>query len=75
MVLTARQARAFRRASQRRSQNRGGLGLSELFLAPPIEAALILAVRDFRLKRYLLGLTLTRRQIAGGQSPEVGRAN
>ena len=55
MTITARQARAIRRASQRRSQNRDGLGVSELFLAPAGEAAVILRATDMRLKRYLLG--------------------
>ena len=55
MTITARQARFVRRASQRRSQNRDGLGVSELFLAPREGAALILATRDMRLRRYLLG--------------------
>ncbi|MFQ5412934.1 MAG: hypothetical protein ACE5E6_00605 [Phycisphaerae bacterium] len=55
--MKARRARAIRRASQRRSQNRDGLGLSELFLAPARDAATILRVRDLRLKCYLLGFT------------------
>ncbi|GMU20126.1 MAG: hypothetical protein AMXMBFR13_02250 [Phycisphaerae bacterium] len=53
--MSARLARAIRRRSQRRSQNRNGLGISELFLAPPDEASLIMAVHDTRLKLYLLG--------------------
>lgn len=55
MCITARQARSIRRASQRRSQNHNGLGVSELFLTPPAEASIILAVTDVRLKLYLLG--------------------
>ena len=57
MTITARQARLIHRASQRRSQNRDGMGVSELFLAPAKEAEIILRVTDARLtKRYLLGL-------------------
>ncbi len=55
MSITARKARAIRRGSLRRSQDRNGLGVSELFLAPPANAAVILTVRDLRLLRYLLG--------------------
>ncbi len=58
MTLTAKQARSIRRASQRRSQHPDGLGVSELFLAPPAEADVILEARDPRLKRYLLGFSL-----------------
>ncbi len=58
MTISARQARAIRRGSQRRSQNRDGLGVSELFLAPADVAEIILAVTDVRLKRYLLGFSL-----------------
>ena len=38
--MSAKQARLIRRRSQRRSQNRDGLGVSELFLAPPDEETL-----------------------------------
>jgi hypothetical protein len=31
------------------------MGVSELFLAPPAEADVILQAADLRLKRYLLG--------------------
>jgi hypothetical protein len=54
--MTARLARTIRRGCQRRSQNRQGLGVSELFTAPLTHARAILATSDFRLKRYLLGL-------------------
>lgn len=57
MAITARKARAIRRACQRRSQNRDGLGVSELFLAPLADAAVILQATDVRLQRYLLGLS------------------
>jgi hypothetical protein len=57
MTIRARRARAIRRGCQRRSQHREGLGVSELFLAPPFDAAIILAAADFRLKRYLLGFS------------------
>lgn len=55
MILTSRKLRSIRRASQRRSQNRNGLGISELFLAPLDHAAVILEASDKRLKWYLLG--------------------
>lgn len=55
--MSARQIRAIRRRSQRRSQFRNGLGVSELFLAPPKDSAAILSVGDLRLKRYLLGMS------------------
>jgi hypothetical protein len=55
--MSARRARAIRRRCQQHSQNRDGLGVSELFLAPPEDAAAILAARDFRLKAYLLGFS------------------
>ncbi len=57
MTISGRQARTIRRGSQRRSQNRDGLGVSELFLAPVDVAEIILAVTDVRLKRYLLGFS------------------
>ncbi len=57
MSITARKARMIRRGCQRRSQNRDGLGVSELFLAPPNEAAVILSASDIRLKYYLLGFS------------------
>jgi len=53
--MSARRIRQIRRASQRRSDNRNGLGVSELFTAPPKDARVILEVRDPRFKRYLLG--------------------
>ena len=53
--MTARQARQIRRGCQRRSQNRDGLGVSELFTAPAGHARSILTASDLRLKRYLLG--------------------
>jgi hypothetical protein len=55
--MTARQARLIRRSSQRRSQYRDGLGVSELFLADAAAARQILAVTDIRLKCYLLGFS------------------
>lgn len=55
--MSARQIRAIRRRSQKRSQFRNGLGVSELFLAPPHDSAAILSVEDLRLKRYLLGMS------------------
>lgn len=57
MSITARRALAIHRGSLRRSQNCNGLGVSELFLAPPAHAAVILTVRDLRLLRYLLGFS------------------
>jgi hypothetical protein len=57
MKHNARRWRSIRRASQRRSQHPDGLGVSELFLATPDEAATILQVRDNRLRMYLLGFT------------------
>ncbi len=55
--MSARLVRAIRRRCQRNSQDRNGMGISELFLAPADDAAAILAVADLRLKRYLLGYT------------------
>jgi hypothetical protein len=55
MSLKARKARAIRRGCQQRSQCREGIGVSELFLAPLEDAAIILAAIDSRLKLYLLG--------------------
>ena len=57
MSITARKARTIRRGCQRRSQHRDGLGISELFLAPPDDAAVILSASDIRLKYYLLGFS------------------
>ena len=53
--MNARRARAIRRRSQRRSQFRNSLGVSELFLATEADAVAILDASDMRLKRYLLG--------------------
>ncbi|MFQ5412608.1 MAG: hypothetical protein ACE5EC_09925 [Phycisphaerae bacterium] len=53
--MSARKARRIRRSAQNRSANRDGLGISELFTAPPSHVDAILAAHDFRLKRYLLG--------------------
>ena len=53
--MKARTLRALRRRSQRRSQNRNGMGVSELFLASKADATMILAAEDARLKQYLLG--------------------
>ncbi len=53
--MTARRIRQIRRGCQERSGNRQGMGVSELFTAPPEHANAILAVTDLRLKRYLLG--------------------
>ncbi len=53
--MKARTLRAVRRRSQRRSQNRDGLGVSELFLASKADVAVILSAEDVRLKQYLLG--------------------
>ncbi|GJM23896.1 MAG: hypothetical protein DHS20C16_03110 [Phycisphaerae bacterium] len=55
--MSARLVRAIRRRCQRNSQDRNGMGISELFLAPADDAAAILAVADLRLKQYLLGYT------------------
>ncbi len=57
--MTARAARAIRRRCQGHSQNRDGLGVSELFLASVKDAGFILAAKDYRLKAYLLGRALT----------------
>lgn len=57
MKHNARRWRSIRRASQRRSQHPDGLGVSELFLATPDDAATILQVHDDRLRMYLLGFT------------------
>jgi hypothetical protein len=59
--MKARQARAIRKRCQRHSQNRNGLGVSELFLAPAKDAEAILRSADFRLKRYLLGFDMNRK--------------
>ncbi|MBN2563799.1 MAG: hypothetical protein JXQ75_23015 [Phycisphaerae bacterium] len=53
--MTAKRARHIRRGCQQRSQNRDGLGVSELFTAPQEDARDILDAQDLRLKRYLLG--------------------
>lgn len=53
--MSARKVRRIRRGCQLRSGNREGMGVSELFTAPRRDAAVILSVRDMRLKRYLLG--------------------
>lgn len=55
--MCARQIRAIRKRSRRRSQHLNGLGVSELFLASPQDAAVILGAQDYRLKRYLLGMS------------------
>lgn len=55
--MTARLARRIRRRCQRNSHCREHCGVSELFLAPPQEAAVILAARDLRLLSWLLGFT------------------
>lgn len=55
--LSAKQARLIRRRAQRRSHNRNGLGISEMFLAPHEDSAVILATPDLRLKYWLLGFT------------------
>ncbi len=57
MRLTARRARSIRRGCQRRSQHPNGLGVSELFLAPLVDAGVIVAAKDVRLKLYLLGFS------------------
>ena len=57
MTITARKVRSIRRGCQKRSQNRNGLGISELFLAPDVDAEIILSVMDLRLKFYLLGFS------------------
>ncbi|MFQ5590309.1 MAG: hypothetical protein ACE5HE_04005 [Phycisphaerae bacterium] len=59
MTITARRARSIRRGCQRRSQYRNGLGISELFLAPAVDAEVIVAAKDIRLKLYLLGFSAT----------------
>ena len=53
--MSARQARHLRRRSRSRSQNENGCGLSELFLASPADAEIILRTKDLRLKYWLLG--------------------
>ncbi len=57
MTVTARQARSIRRRCRRCSQHLEGLGVSELFLASPVDAAVIVASKDVRLKLYLLGFS------------------
>lgn len=56
--MSAKRARHIRRGSQSRSQNPNGLGISEIFLAPPADAEVILATTDLRLKYWLLGFTV-----------------
>ncbi len=56
--MSAKDVRHIRRRSQSRSQNRNGLGFSEMFLAAPADAAIILATSDLRLKYWLLGYTV-----------------
>ena len=51
----AKRAKQIRRRCQEHSQNRNGLGISELFLAPPEDAEFILAAKTYALKTYLLG--------------------
>jgi len=55
ILMTARKARRIRRECHVRSGNREDFGISELFTAPKRHASAILAARDLRLKRYLLG--------------------
>jgi hypothetical protein len=61
MSLKARKVRAIRRGCQQRSQCREGMGVSELFLAPVEDAAVILPAIDSRLKLYLLGFEVAPR--------------
>jgi hypothetical protein len=58
MCLTARSAKRIRCRTRATGQNATirGMGLSELWLARPTDQEVILAVRDRRLKTYLLGL-------------------
>ncbi len=56
--MLARQARHLRRRSRSRTQNENGSGLSELFLATPADAEIILRTNDLRLKYWLLGFTV-----------------
>jgi len=56
--MSARQVRHLRRRSQSRSQHENGCGLSELFLATPADAEIILKTNDLRLKYWLLGYTI-----------------
>lgn len=56
--MSARQIRHIRRRSRSRSQNENGCGLSELFLATPADADIILGTKDLRLKYWLLGYTV-----------------
>lgn len=51
----AKRVKQIRRRCQEHSQNRNGLGISELFLAPPKDAEFILAAQSYALKTYLLG--------------------
>lgn len=50
-----KRAKQIRRRCQTHSQNRNGLGVSELFLAPPADANFILSAKTRALKIYLLG--------------------
>jgi hypothetical protein len=56
--MSARQARHLRRRSRSRSQNENGCGLSELFLASPSDAEIILRTKDLRLQYWLLGYSI-----------------
>ena len=51
----AKRAEQIKRRCQAHSQNRNGLGIGELFLAPPKDAEFILAAQTHALKSYLLG--------------------
>ena len=51
----AKRAKQIRRRCQKHSQNRNGLGISELFLAPREDAEFILAAKSCAFKTYLLG--------------------
>ncbi len=65
MTVTARRVRSIRRRCRQRSQHLEGLGVSELFLASPVDAAVIVASKDARLKLYLLGFSRIRRPRGG----------
>lgn len=54
-MTLAKRAKQIRRRCRKHSQNRTGLGISELFLACPKDAAFILAAKTLALKAYLLG--------------------
>lgn len=55
--MRARQARHIRRRSQQSSQCPNHFGTSELWLAKPAHARVILRTPDTRLKCWLLGFT------------------